>query len=43
MPFIVTKTTTRLAIEVPGFKDSADLELATSIVNDHFCSVTTSE
>ncbi|WP_268989558.1 hypothetical protein [Xanthomonas albilineans] len=43
MPFIVTKTTTRSANEMAGFKDSADLEFATSIVNDHFCSVTTSE
>ncbi|WP_307734438.1 hypothetical protein [Xanthomonas albilineans] len=43
MPFIVTKTTIRLAIEVPGLKNGATLEFATSIVNDHFCSVTTSE
>ncbi|WP_045761661.1 hypothetical protein [Xanthomonas albilineans] len=35
MPFTVTKTTTRPANEVPGFKDSADLdpEVATSIAN----------
>ncbi|WP_268989310.1 hypothetical protein [Xanthomonas albilineans] len=43
MPFNETKTTTCQANEVPGFKNSAALEFATSIVNDHFCSVTTSE